>query len=122
MGKVIIVLLISIFVFWNILFLKDEISAHPDGATPFWYPAGYIHGFVGGCAQNAEIDQLPFTREMWPEQVKEVCGCILDGLRHSVTWLEMSKGPSEVVRDIVEATMPLCVNKVATDYVGMPPQ
>ena len=36
------------------LFLPSLLSAHPDGATPYWYPATYIYGFVEGCWKTVE--------------------------------------------------------------------
>tara|TARA_B100001113_G_C20644798_1_gene420812 strand:- start:182 stop:532 length:351 start_codon:yes stop_codon:yes gene_type:complete len=99
--------------------------AHPDGSKPFWYPSAYIYGFVDGCADTIEKNQPPFTKEMWPEQVRSVCGCVIDALRHSVHFFEVSATDNESqagVQGIVNATMPLCVNQELTGHPGIPPQ
>ena len=102
-------LLIGIILLWSSI-----LSAHPDGATPFWYPAGYIYGLVEGCANTIEENQVPFTKDMWPVQVKEVCGCVVDSLRHSLTWEEAMDNTTKSkvgMQLIVNATLSICVDE-----------
>ena len=47
-----------------------ETRAHPDGATPYWYPSSFIYGYINGCAESVEQGQFPFTEEFWPDQNK----------------------------------------------------
>ena len=96
------------------ILLTQPIKAHPDGATPFWYPAGYIYGFVEGCANTVEENLVPFTEDMWPAQVKEVCGCVVDSLRHSLTWEEAMDNTTKSkvgMQLIVNATLSICVDE-----------
>ena len=97
-----------------LILLTQPLKAHPDGATPYWYPSGYIYGFVRGCSETIEEHQVPFTENMWPDQVREVCGCVLDSLRHSLTWQEVmdnSTNNQVGMQLIVDATMPVCVDE-----------
>ena len=84
--------------------------AHPDGAIPFWYPSSYIYGFIGGCATEIESFQPEFTKELWPEQIRSVCGCVVDALRHSLTFEQVNtkKAATQV---IVDGTLPVCVEQ-----------
>ena len=89
-----------------------ETMAHPDGATPYWYPSSFIYGYINGCADQIEKNQLPFTEQMWPVQVREVCGCVVDAFRHSLTFEEISdNSTNEQAVMIATATFPICVNE-----------
>ena len=90
---------------------SSTISAHPDGAVPFWYPASYIYGFVNGCAQTVELRRAPITAELWPDEVRSVCGCIMDSLRHALTFEEAVAEGASAMQLIVSSTMPICIQE-----------
>jgi hypothetical protein len=98
--------------FAYMILLIQTANSHPYGATPFWYPSSYIYGFVVGCSSSIEQTRPEFIQEMWPDQVKSVCGCVIDALRHSLTFTDViqTDNLSQMkVQSIVNATMPLCV-------------
>lgn len=37
----------------------DYTEAHPDGATPYWYPSNFIYGYINGCADQVEKKPNP---------------------------------------------------------------
>ena len=39
------------------LLFATSVNAHPDGATPYWYPTTYLYGFVSGCWETVEQNQ-----------------------------------------------------------------
>ena len=96
----------------SIILFTTTVKAHPDGAKPYWYPSSFIYGYVTGCADQVEKNQLPFTQSMWPEQVRSVCSCVVDAFRHSVTYQEIldNSTNSEMVM-IATATFPICVQQ-----------
>ena len=47
------------------------------------YPAGVIYGFVEGCYISFE-EQGFMTGTLWPDDLKEICGCVMDGIREAV--------------------------------------
>ena len=96
-----------------VLFSIQEIKAHPDGATPYWYPASYIYGFVNGCAETIEISGV-YSDRFWPNEIRSLCGCVIDSLRHSLTFEEISSEDKQSDMDlqmIVSATMPICIQE-----------
>ena len=95
-----------------LVFYVVKTEAHPDGATPYWYPSSFIYGYVVGCADSVEQNQAPFTQEMWPDQVRSVCGCVVDALRHSLTYQEITDNDTKASAQlIVNATFPLCIQQ-----------
>ena len=95
-----------------LVFYVVKTEAHPDGATPYWYPSSFIYGYVVGCADSVELNQAGFTEEMWPDQVRSVCGCVVDALRHSLTYQEITDNDTKASAQlIVNATFPLCIQQ-----------
>ncbi len=47
------------------------------------YPSDVIYGFVDGCYIAFE-DQKFMSDELWPTDLKEICGCVMDGIREAV--------------------------------------
>ena len=90
-----------------LILLTQPLKAHPDGATPYWYPSAYTYGFVKGCWQSF-TERQAFT-EFWPEEIQEVCGCVLDSLRHSLTWEEVESKESTKFDEIVAGVLPICI-------------
>ena len=96
-----------------VLFSTQEIKSHPDGAIPYWYPASYIYGFVDGCAETIEISGV-YSDRFWPNEIRSLCGCVIDSLRHSLTFEEISSEDKQSNVDtqmIVSATMPICIQE-----------
>ena len=91
-----------------------ETRAHPDGATPFWYPSAWIYGFVDGCAGKIEEEgatgKFPWVNSMWPENIRSICGCTVDALRHGFTFQEV-EGDSKRVQSMVDITLPVCIDE-----------
>ena len=88
-----------------VIVFATQTNAHPDGATPY--------GYINGCADQVEKNQIPFTEVMWPEQVREVCGCVVDAFRHSVTYEEiLDNATNNEMVLIATATFPVCVDEV----------
>ena len=49
---------------------------------------------------------------MWPDNVKNVCACVVDAMRHSLTYEEMLDNAShEKTVMIATATIPICVRE-----------
>ena len=100
-----------------ILVLAHSVAfSHPDGMKPYFYPATFIYGFVGGCAETVEQTRAPVTQDLWPDGVRAVCSCVVDALRHSMPFHEAqddSKKPKMQV--IVDATFPICVDQVKAE-------
>jgi hypothetical protein len=95
-----------------ILLLPNLVWAHPDGITPYWYPSSFIYGYVNGCADQVERNQLPFTEEMWPVQVRQVCACVVDAFRHSLTFEEISDNSTNNQAVLIaSATFPICIRE-----------
>ena len=91
-----------------------ETRAHPDGATPYWYPSSFIYGYINGCAESVEQGQFPFTEEFWPDQIRSICGCVVDALRHSMTYQEILDNATNYDASlIVGATFPICIREEA---------
>ena len=92
----------------------DYTEAHPDGATPFWYPSAWIYGFVDGCADKIEEQGAsgmhPWVNSMWPENIRSICGCTVDALRHGFTFKEV-EGDSQRVQEMVNLTLPVCIDE-----------
>jgi len=91
-----------------------ETRAHPDGATPYWYTSSWIYGFVDGCAAKIEEQGAegmhPWVNSMWPENIRSICGCTVDALRHGFTFEEV-EGDSEKVQQMVNLTLPVCIDE-----------
>ena len=95
-----------------LVFYVVKTEAHPDGATPYWYPSSFIYGYVVGCADSVEQNQAPFTEEMWTDQVRSGWGGVGDALRHSLTYQEITDNDTKASAQlIVNATFPLCIQQ-----------
>ncbi len=94
------------------LFLSTSVSAHPDGATPYFYPSTFVFGFIEGCWETIEQSKAPITEELWPAQIKVICGCVVDALRHSVEFSKIKDNYMDPgIQFIVNATFPVCVQE-----------
>jgi hypothetical protein len=94
-----------------LLILSFSVHAHPDGATPFWYPSSYIFGFIRGCAETVEQNTAQIIEELWPDEIRSVCGCVVDSLRHSFTYHEALSEGNAAMELIVSATLPICIEE-----------
>jgi len=109
-------LLFTVLCLFVLLWFIDitKIRAHPDGATPFWYSSAWIYGFVNGCADKIEeqgaLGKHPWVNSMWPENIRSICGCTVDALRHGFTFEEV-EGDSEKVQQMVNLVLPVCIDE-----------
>ena len=107
----------TLFKIWLCLVLVawtwNTIKAHPDSTSPYWYPSSYIYGFVTGCWQTAEQTQM-ISKDMWPDDIKSICGCVIDALRHTIPYHEVeNKDPVSIKKfdDITRGVLPACISE-----------
>ena len=101
-----------VLTFLLLLYTMSLLYGHPDGKIPYWYPSTFIYGYINGCYEATEYNQVPFTKDMWPDNVKNVCACVVDAMRHSLTYEEMLDNAShEKSVMIATATIPICVRE-----------
>ena len=96
------------------LLFATSVNAHPDGATPYWYPTTYLYGFVSGCWETVEQNQA-LAEGMWPDDIRAVCGCVVDAIRHSMPFHEDENGSPESIKKFDEITagvLPQCIMEV----------
>jgi len=86
MGKIIIaivaLLLLSLPLSCMSL-LTDSYGASKE-VESIKYPSDVIYGFIEGCYLAFEDAQYK-SGELWPTDLKEICGCMMDGLREVVS-------------------------------------
>jgi hypothetical protein len=101
------------------IFSHSVAFSHPDGAKPYFYPSTFIYGFVSGCAETVEHTRAPITQELWPDAIRGVCSCVVDALRHSMTFddaqNDLMKPKMQV---IVDATFPICVDQIKAELAN----
>ena len=93
--------------------LPTLLFAHPDGTKPFWYPSSYLYGFVQGCWESVEQNQI-LTKGMWPDDVRMVCGCVIDSIRHSIPYHEVeNRDPVSNAKfdEITRNVLPICITE-----------
>lgn len=90
MGKTLITILILVAISLPVtcmtLITDSYGKAHAEESRTIFdpkYPAGVIYGFVEGCYLAFE-DQQFMSGILWPEDLKEICGCVMDGIREAV--------------------------------------
>ena len=95
-----------------LLYTMSILYGHSDGKTPYWYPSSFIYGYINGCYEATEYNQVPFTEDMWPDNVKNVCACVVDAMRHSLTYEEMLDNASHTDAVLIaQATLPMCIQQ-----------
>tara|TARA_B100000949_G_scaffold118650_1_gene104902 strand:- start:1018 stop:1380 length:363 start_codon:yes stop_codon:yes gene_type:complete len=83
MGKSIILLLLFLVLSMPSYGISKE-------AENLKYPSGVIYGFIDGCYLAFE-DARYKSGELWPSELKEICACIMDGLREAIPLHEFVK-------------------------------
>ena len=66
-----------------LLFLILLTPAQASEKQEYKYPSDVIYGFVDGCYVAFE-DQKFMSDDLWPTDLKEICGCVMDGIREAV--------------------------------------
>ena len=66
-----------------LLFLILLTPAQASEKQEYKYPSDVIYGFVDGCYTAFE-DQKFMSDDLWPTDLKEICGCVMDGIREAV--------------------------------------
>ncbi len=101
-------LLIGILLLWS-----SVLSAHPDGAKPYWYPSAYLYGFIHGCWESVEQNQI-LAEGMWPDDIRQVCGCTIDAIRHSIPYHDVEKRDpvaDAIFDEITRSVLPVCISE-----------
>lgn len=96
-----------------------ETRAHPDGTTPYWYPSTYLYGFVQGCWETVEQNQS-LAEGMWPDDIRAVCGCVIDSVRHSIPFHEAEGKTPESIKKfdyITSNVLPQCIMEVEAGII-----
>ena len=102
-----------------IVFVYSVAFSHPDGMKPYFYPSTFIYGFVSGCAETVEQTRAPITQELWPDAIRGVCSCVVDALRHSMTFEDAQNNSMKPkMQVIVDATFPICVEQIKRDLAS----
>ena len=98
----------------TLLFIPTILFAHPDTETPYWYPATYIYGFVEGCWKTVEENQS-LAKSMWPDDIRAVCGCAIDAVRHAMPFHEAESPNPETKAKfdfVTQGVLPQCIMEV----------
>ena len=88
--------------------------AHPDSEAPYWYPSTYLYGFIQGCWETVEQNQS-LAEGMWPDDIRAVCGCVIDSVRHSIPFHEAEGKTPESIKKfdyITKNVLPQCIMEV----------
>jgi hypothetical protein len=70
-----------------LLFLSIQVMGSDNKSSAIFepkYPSGVIYGFINGCYVAFEDAQY-MQDSLWPDDLKEICGCIMDGIREAVS-------------------------------------
>ena len=81
-----------IFFLFCVMVLVSQPSKAEDSRTIFEpkYPSGVIYGFINGCYIAFEDAQYK-SDQLWPDDLKNICGCMMDGLREAIPAKEFLK-------------------------------
>ena len=97
-----------------LVFSATSVFAHPDGTTPYWYPSTYLYGFIQGCWETVEQNQT-LAAGMWPDDIRAVCGCVIDAVRHAMPFHEAESPNPETKAKfdfITSGVLPQCILEV----------
>ena len=97
-----------------LVFVATSAYAHPDGAKPYWYPSTYLYGFIQGCWETVEQNQT-LAAGMWPDDIRAVCGCVIDAVRHSMPFHEAESPNPETKAKfdfVTSGVLPQCILEV----------
>ena len=90
MGKIIIVILlifaVSLPITCMTLITDSYGKVHAEESKTIFepkYSSSVIYGFINGCYMTFEDAQYK-SDQLWPDDLKNICGCIMDGLREAV--------------------------------------
>ena len=78
-------LIFLILFFFGAMVLIGQVRAEDESRTIFEpkYPSGVIYGFIEGCHMAFEDSQFK-SDQLWPSDLKDICSCIMDGLREAI--------------------------------------
>ena len=83
----------------------------PRRIYTYWYPATYIYGFVEGCWKTVEENQT-LAKSMWPDDIRAVCGCAIDAIRHAMPFHEAESPDAETKAKFDFITQGVCFHNV----------
>jgi len=95
----------------------NHVNAHPDGTKPYWYPSTYLYGFIQGCWETVEQNQT-LSAGMWPDDIRTVCGCVIDAVRHAMPFHEAESPNPEIKAKfdfITSGVLPQCIVETETN-------
>ena len=78
-------LIFLILFFFGAMVLIGQVRAEDESRTIFEpkYPSGVIYGFIEGCYIAFEDTQFK-SDQLWPSDLKDICSCMMDGLREAI--------------------------------------
>ena len=78
-------LIFLILFFFGAMVLIGQVRAEDESRTIFEpkYPSGVIYGFIEGCHMAFEDAQYK-SNQLWPADLKDICSCMMDGLREAI--------------------------------------
>ena len=78
-------IILLILFFFSAMVLIGQVKAEDESRTIFEpkYPSGVIYGFIGGCHMAFEDAQYK-SNQLWPADLKDICSCMMDGLREAI--------------------------------------
>ena len=95
-----------------------SIQVKPWQAIPdMVYPSAVVFGFVKAC-QESFLRAGAFSDQLWPNQLYEMCGCMIDYMRDEIpydTFLTRYKDPkymNESDRSWISEHIMICVTSV----------
>ena len=84
-GVSIVKLIFLILFFFSAMVLIGQVKAEDESRTIFEpkYRSGVIYGFIEGCHMAFEDAQYK-SNQLWPADLKDICSCMMDGLREAI--------------------------------------
>ena len=78
-------IILLILFFFSAMVLIGQVKAEDESSTIFEpkYPSGVIYGFIEGCHMAFEDAQYK-SNQLWPADLKDICSCMMDGLREAI--------------------------------------
>ena len=78
-------IILLILFFFSAMVLIGQVKAEDESRTIFEpkYPSGVIYGFIEGCHMAFEDAQYK-SNQLWPADLKDICSCMMDGLREAI--------------------------------------
>ena len=78
-------IILLILFFFSAMVLIGQVKAEDESRTIFEpkYPSGVIYGFIEVFHMAFEDAQYK-SNQLWPADLKDICSCMMDGLREAI--------------------------------------